>query len=218
MEGSPAAEAVADILLRAAGLPGLREALHALREAREAVDVSVEYRVQEGYAAEARRLLEPAEEAGAARVRVAEAAEWPGGRPEPRLAVWGRLGGRFTFYGLPRGVLQPILLLYVAAAGGGWEPPRGCGGRLSAARGRLLVYVVPGLPCARALYMVLPVLLCSGGARLEAVNVESMVEQGLQPPPYVRRVPVFVSEGGVVRVGAPGGFEEAAALWEGKAI
>lgn len=200
--------AIATVLLRSAGLPTLEDAVEKLRGVRERVDVVLAYRDPE-WGRAARSLLEPAVEAGAARLREAKAGDWARNRPQPLITVGGRLGHRFMFYGLPGDILQPVFLLAVAAAGDAWRA-RGCGG-LEGAGGRLVLYVVPGLPCVRALYNALQVLLCSGEAVLEAVNVETMVLQGMRPP--VDRVPAFATpRGGLVKV-VPRSPGEAARLW-----
>lgn len=202
-------KAITDVLLRASNLPTMEDVADLLSKVREPAEIALAYS-DEKWAREAERLLEPAVRVGAARIRRIPSKGWRRDRPQPLITVGGRLSHRLAFYGLPGDILQPVFLLAVAAAGEAWKP-RGCAG-LEGAKGKLVLYVVPGLPCVRALHHVLPVLLCSSEAELEAVNVETMLLQGMKPP--VDRVPAFVTPSGRLVKGAPRSPGDAARLWE----
>ena len=203
-------QAITEVLLRSAGLPTLEDAKKYLEEVQEPPEVVIEARRGSTWIREAERALQPALEKGAVRLKRVERGDWPRDKPEPRITVGGRLGGRYRFYGVPGDILQPMFLLAVAAAGRGWGNGTRCKG-LDSARGTLVVYVVPGLPCARALYNLLPVVLCSHGAVLEAVNVETMVLQGMRPP--VKTVPAYRTPRGVMVRGVLRSPGEALQLW-----
>lgn len=205
--------AISEVLLRSAGLPTLEDVEEYLAKVREPVEIVVEGRPGSPWVGEAEKALQPALEKGAARLRRVERSSWPRDRPEPRILIGGRLGHRYRFYGVPGDILQPVFLLAVAAAGGGWGNGFSCS-KLGGASGTLVVYVVPGLPCVRALYNLLPVVLCNPEAVLEAVNVETMVLQGMKPP--VRSVPAYLTPKGVMLRGALRSPAEALQLWRTK--
>ncbi len=204
--------AITDVLLSSAGLPTLAEAKKLLSKIKERVEVIVEERsgskVSEQVLSHLRSLLGDAEKVKLLPVRVKE---WTVERPDPLILIGGRLGGRYRFYGDPAEILEPMFLLAVAAAGGAWEP-KTCKG-LETAKGTLVLYVVPGLPCAKAMYHTLPVVLCSKEAVLEVVNIETWILEGGRPP--VNRVPAFLTPRGRLHMGAPRGPGDAVKLWQG---
>lgn len=198
-----------DLLLRAARLPTTREALSLARSIKQEVEVRVEASKHHDLAERIGRELEHLLRGSRARVVLAEARDWPQGLPEPSIVVGGRLGGRLRFHGVPRSVLLPPFLLAIAAAGGSWAPPRN--GVEPGLEGAAVAYLVPGLPCARALYHGLHVVYHSR-ASLIAVNVESMIEQGLSAP--VDTVPAWRTPCGELLVYAPRSPTDAARIWK----
>jgi len=117
--------------------------------------------------------------------------------PPPSIAVEGVLGGRYRFHGLPEELLAPPFLLAIAAGGGAWRPescPRSCKSC------NLILYVVPGIPCAKAMVMIAEFLTCCKEASVDIINVDTLALLGKSLP--VSRVPAFYS-GGRLHVGLP---------------
>ena len=203
--------AITDILLSSLGIPTLSKARKLIGKIEERTEVIVALRkgskVSEEGLAFIKRLIGENEHV---KVIPVYAKDWPGDRPDPLVIIGGRLGGRYKFYGLPTEILAPVFLTAIAAAGGTWKP-KSCQG-LDAASGRVILYVVPGLPCAKAMYYVLQVVYCSEKAEIEIANLETMLLQGMQLP--VKRVPAFVTPKGTLYQGLPRDVQGVAKLWE----
>ncbi len=197
-----------DVLLRIAGLPSPGEVEELLSKV-EGVEVTVDCRGEEKLCRYVKLLLKGY---SGVRVRDGEVArpKVQHDVPPPGISVGGLLGGRFRFHGLPEELLAPPFMLAVAAAGGAWKPgyecPREC------RSGSLVAYVVPGVPCAKAIVMLVGLLLCCGSVEVDVVNVDTLAALGGKLP--VDRVPSFYSNGRL-RVGLPRGLEELVRMLEG---
>lgn len=208
--GRSVRDAVNDILLAAIGIPTAAEALELLRKTREPVELLVAARSGDEAARTTVRLLESlVKQSRHIKVKLLKPSDWPQDMPEPRITVTGRLGGRYRFHGAPSGLLLSPFLLAVAAAGAAWEPP-GRGEVDPGLGGRVLLYVVPGLPCARAMYTGLQVVYHSK-AEIDVANVESMMKQGLPVP--VKAVPAWRTACGELRMVTPRKARDIAAMW-----
>ncbi len=204
-------DTVNDMLLAAMGIPTASEALKLLEDMHETVKLLVAVRGKpETIVEDTVKLLKSLEERyERISVRLLEASSLPEGMPQPCIVVTGRLEGRYRFYGHPGGLLLSPFLLAVAAAGAAWEPP----GRNEVdpgLTGRALLYVVPGLPCVRAMYYGLQVVYHSR-AELDVANVESMLRQGLPVP--VKAVPAWRTACGELKVLTPRRTRDAVAMW-----
>jgi hypothetical protein len=187
-----------DALLRVAGLPAVDD-VEAMLEKMGPVEVKVDCSGSREPDCKLVRLLLK----GYERVRLVEDTV-PRPRlghevPSPSISVGGRLGWRFRFHGVSEELLAPPFMLAVAAAGGAWPsrlnrcPPR-CGG------GSLALYVVPGLPCVKAVVLAVELLLCCQEASVDVINIDTLAAMGASLP--VDRVPAFRADGRV-RVGLP---------------
>lgn len=201
--------AITDALLRSAGLPTLDDVEKMLSKAEKSTTVII---VADGSkygkagADLVKRLVGKYE---SIEVKVSEKSSWPSDLPPPLIVVGGGLGGRLLFYGAPADILSPVFMLAVAASCGAWRPSS-CSG-LEGAQGRARLYVVPGLPCARAIYDSLHVLYCSRAAELEIVNVEGYYAMGKGLP--VKQVPTFVSPSGKRHTATPRSPAEVLSWW-----
>ncbi|KSW11618.1 hypothetical protein CF15_01960 [Pyrodictium occultum] len=200
--------AIADVLLRTAGLPTLDEVGRIMRRAEKGTRVVIVIDNSRYARAEADNLKKLLERYEGVETRIVEKSSWGSELPPPLISIDGTLEGRIFFYGAPSDILKPIFLLAVAASAEAWRPGR-CRG-LGGVKGRARLYVVPGLPCAKTLYDALHILCCST-AELEVVNVEGYYATGREIP--VRRVPTFISPSGRVHVGEPRDPEELAEWW-----
>ena len=203
-------DTVNDMLLATMGIPTASEALKLLENMHETVKLLVAIRDRSGNMEDTVKLLKSLEERyERISVRLLEASSLPEGMPQPCIAVTGRLEGRYRFYGHPGGLLLSPFLLAVAAARAAWEPP----GRNEVdpgLTGRALLYVVPGLPCVRAMYYGLQVVYHSR-AELDIANVESMLRQGLPVP--VKAVPAWRTACGELKVMTPRRTRDTVAMW-----
>jgi hypothetical protein len=201
-------EAMIDSLLVATGLPSLSEARSLLEKLVEPVEVVVEVVPMSPFSGEGylyvKRRLEGYEKVVLKRVEVEK---WEKKLPEPAIRIGGRLNGRLVYYGVHGDVLLMPFYLSIALAGGAWsgEKPSRC------PSGRLLLYVVPGLPCVRALYRCMQVVAHCPGAELWSINAEASIVQGYGIPSG--RVPAFVTPSGKVVVREPKTVDDAAAIW-----
>jgi hypothetical protein len=107
--------------------------------------------------------------------------------PSPNISIGGRLGGRFRFHGLPEELLAPSFMLAIAAAGGKWPPDLHCPEACDT--GNLILYVVPGVPCIRAVVLTIELLLCCRNVQADVINIGSLTVQDVKLP--VNRVPAF---------------------------
>ena len=131
--------------------------------------------------------------------------------PSPSISVGGRLGGRFRFHGVPEELLAPPFMLAVAAAGGKWPPKlEGCPENCS--DGSLALYVVPGVPCMKAIALTVKLLLCCPNITADIINIDMLAAEGAKLP--VDRVPTFRARGRF-RVGLPRRLEELVGMLKG---
>ncbi|WP_048061544.1 hypothetical protein [Hyperthermus butylicus] len=199
-----------DVLLRASGLPTSREVEELVSKA-EPVEVIVSRCDEGNVAAKGCKLVRLLFDGYPVRLREGRVETPTAGFdvPPPSIAIGGRLGFRYRFHGLPEEILAPMLLLVTAAAGGAWKP-KSCAG-LDAARGRMLLYAVPGAPCARAIAASLQVVYCSDAAEIDVVNIDTLNLLGKKPP--VDKVPSFRLPSGKLHIGVPPTPEKLAAIW-----
>ena len=202
-------EALLDSVLAASGLPTIREARDLLSRAREQVRLVITVLRDSVFSEEGLRRLERLVKGYPVELEKRVAGEWSWKLPEPRIEVLGRLGGRLVFYAVPSDVLLMPFYLSLAAAGGAWSPsaPARCPGD------KVVLYVVPGLPCTKALYYSLPIILHCKKAELWVVDAEEAIGQGYGIPSD--RVPSFVAPSGRVKVYAPNSVDEALRAWTG---
>lgn len=201
--------AITDALLRSAGLPTLADVKKMLSEAESKTTVSIvtdESKYGKHGVDVVKNLLTDYD---FVEIKVLEKSSWPEDLPPPLIVIGGKLEGRLLFYGAPADILSPMFMLAVAASCGAWRP-KTCK-NISEARGRARLYVVPGLPCARAIYNSLPIVYCSNEAELEIVNVEAFYT--LNKPLPVRQVPTFVSPSGKKYSSTPRGEFEVLKWW-----
>ena len=200
-------EALLDSVLAASGLPTIREARDLLSQARERTRLVATVLRDSVFSEEGLRRLERLVKGYPVELEKRVTGEWPWRLPEPRVEVLGRLGGRLVFYAVPSDVLLMPFYLSLAAASGAWSPsaPARC------PRGRVTLYVVPGLPCTKALYYSLPIVLHCGEAELWVVDAEEAIGQGYGIPSD--RVPAFVAPSGRVKVHAPNSVDEVLQIW-----
>ena len=200
-------EALLDSVLAASGLPTIHEARDLLSRARERIRLVVTTLRGSIFSEEGLRRLERLVKGYPVDLERRVIEEWPWKLPEPRVEVWGRLSGRLVFYAVPSDILLAPFYLSLAAAGGAWSP----GAPARCPRGRVTLYVVPGLPCTKALYYSLPIVLHCGEAELWVVDAEEAIGQGYGIPS--NRVPAFVSPSGRVQVYAPSSVDDALRAW-----
>jgi len=202
-------EAILDSVLVAAGLPSLREARDRLSKARASVVLVVETLRDSVYSEEGYRRLASLVRGYPVSLQRVVVDEWKWGLPEPRIIVKGLLRGRLVLYGVPSDVLLSPFYLALAAAAGSWDPPRPS----RCPRGRVILYVVPGLPCAKAFYYSVPVVFYCGEAELWVVDAEEALGQGYGIP--CDRVPAYRAPSGRVVMFAPSSVEDALRAWPG---
>ena len=202
-------EALLDSVLAASGLPTIREARDLLSRARERVRLVITVLRDSVFSEEGLRRLEKLVKGYPVELEKRVTGEWPWKLPEPRIEILGRLSGRLVFYAVPSDVLLMPFYLSLAAAGGAWSPstPARC------PRGRVVLYVVPGLPCTKALYYSLPIVLHCEEAELWVVDAEEAIGQGYGIPSD--RVPAFVAPSGRVKLYAPNSVDDALHAWIG---
>ena len=200
-------EALLDSVLAASGLPTIREARDLLLRAREQVRLVAIVLRDSVFSEEGLRRLERLVKGYPVELEKRVVEEWPWKLPEPRVEVLGRLSGRLVYYAVPSDVLLMPFYLSLAAASGAWSP----GAPAKCPRGRVVLYIVPGLPCTKALYYSLPIVLCCKEAELWVVDAEEAIGQGYGIPS--NRVPAFVTPSGHVKVYAPSSIEDALRVW-----
>ena len=201
--------AITNALLRSAGLPTLDDIEKMLSKSEKSTTVTIVVDNSRYGKAGVNLLEKLVGKYEFIEVKVSEKSSWPSDLPPPLIVVGGGLSGRLLFYGAPTDILSPMFMLAVAASCGAWRPSS-CSG-LEGARGRARLYVVPGLPCARAMYNSLHVLFCSRAAELEVVNVEGYYAMGKEIP--VKQVPTFVSPSGKKHTATPRSPAEVLSWW-----
>lgn len=200
-------EALLDSVLAAAGLPSIREARDYLSRARTRVVVVAETLRDSIYSEEGYRRLAKLVKDYPVDLKRVVVDTWEWELPEPRVIVKGLLSERLVFYGVPSDILLSPFYLALAAAGGSWEPPRPS----KCPRGRVVLYIVPGLPCTKALYHSVPVVLYCGEAELWVVDAEEAIGQGYGIPSD--RVPAFKTPSGRVVVFSPSSVDDVLRAW-----
>lgn len=198
-------------LLRSAGLPSVDEIDDMIKNIKSSVEIILSAREESPYTNEALGIAEELFKVARNKINIALTSEktWPRGYPEPLWSIGGRLRHRFKLYGYPTDLLGQAFRLAVAVAGEGWNPP--IDDKYYNVKGKVLLYVVPGLPCIRAIYYSLHVLVAAPEAELTVVNIESMVSQGLGIP--VKNVPTFITSQGESIVLTPKSVKDVLRIW-----
>jgi len=199
--------AVIDFLLHASKLPTLAEARQLARKAKDKTRVIIRATHDKTQLAERTRKL--ITDMAQVQARVEAASKWSKQLPQPHIAIKGL--ERLHFYGEPTDLLLPPLLLAIALAGGAWKPEVKRVETRVKTHGKLLLYVTPGLPCAKAIYHSLQALHATSSGELYIINAESMIQQGLKPP--VNTVPTFITPSGRKYTITPRSPSEVIELW-----
>jgi hypothetical protein len=198
-------------LLRSAGLPSVDEIDNMIKNIKSSVEIILSAREDSSHTNEAIGLAEELFKVAREKVNITLTSEktWPKGYPEPLWSIGGRLGHRFKLYGYPTDLLGQAFRLAVAVAGKGWNPP--IDDKCCNVKGKALLYAVPGLPCTRAIYYSLHVLVAAPEAELTVINIESMASQGLETP--VKNVPTFITPRGKSIVLTPRSVKDVLRIW-----